>query len=130
MFEYCGGLHLSHKWQWVHDELLSAARACGLAESESRKTLASAERRVRESGKTKVPMVLADPQRSRPPPPPEASHSGVAPSDDPWMLAPESQNVTKPVIKVTHEVMSNATEAVTALRRTKTYTNAKQNSCS
>jgi hypothetical protein len=120
MFEYCGGMHLSHKWQRVHDDLLRAALSAGLPETESRKTLASAERRVRESGKTKVPMVLAHPERT-------AAAPAKAPADDKWMLAPESQEVQepapqqeeprKPVIRVTHEVFDNATESIEALRR-------------
>lgn len=129
MFEYCGGMHLSHKWQWVHDELLSAAKASGLPDHESRATLASAERRVRESGKVRSPMVLADPAPSRPAPssgPPEAGQEGAGPQTEPgasgepagdtWV---SSGSQGKPVIKVTHEVMVNATEAVFALRRDK-----------
>ena len=119
LFKYCGGMHLSHKWQWVHDELLRAARTAGLPEHESRKTLASADRTVRESGEVKSPMVLANPAPSHPPPgppSPEAQHDGAAPapSDDPWMLSPDSQG--RPAIRVTHELHINVDEAVIALR--------------
>lgn len=120
LFKYCGGMHLSHKWQWVHDELLRAAKSAGLPDNESRKTLASAERTVRESGEVKTPMVLADPAPSAPPAPPspEAQQSGApespAPSDDPWMLAPRSQG--RPAIKVTTELKVNVDEAIRALQ--------------
>ncbi len=124
MFEYCGGLHQSHRWQWVHDELLSAARACGLPEDESRKTLASAERRVRETGGTKVPMVLASPAPSLPAAPrPERDQEGAdpepewmpAPADDPWQAPRGARG--RPVIDVTHELLKNTTEAIAALKR-------------
>lgn len=116
MFEYCAGMHLSHQWQWVHDELLRAARACGLTETESRKTIASAERRIRESGSTKVPMVLAQPEGS-------PSTAAPTPSSAPYLSEPpeptESPLITtggKPAIKVTHELFKNVDEAIVALR--------------
>jgi len=115
MFEYCGGMHLSHKWQWVHDELLSAARSCGLPEHESRATLSSAERRVRESGKVRSPMVLADPAPPSQEPPPGAGDAWE-PETPLFTSAPISKSA-KPEIRVTHEVMENATEAITALKR-------------
>jgi hypothetical protein len=121
LFRYCGGMHLSHKWQWVHDELLRAARSAGLPENESRKTLSSAERTVRESGEVRTPMVLADPAPSAPPgsPPPEATHDAAvetasAPPSDPWQLAPSSQG--RPIIKVTTELHLNVDEAIRALQ--------------
>jgi hypothetical protein len=121
MFEYCGGMHLSHKWQWVHDELLRAARSAGLPEHESRRTLASADKRVRESGKVRSPMVLADPAPSVPPgsPSPEAGQDAAvettsAPPSDPWQLAPSSQG--RPIIKVTTELHLNVDEAIRALQ--------------
>jgi len=111
MFEYCGGMHLSHKWQWVHDELLRAAISAGLAEQESRATLGSAEKRVRATGNIRTPMVLADPQRTpvdREPDPPSP--------DDPRKLSPESQTQGRPIIKVTTELHLNVNEAILALR--------------
>lgn len=123
MFEFCGGMHLSHKWQWVHDELLSAAKASGLPDHESRATLASAERRVRESGKVRSPMVLADPAPSRPSqePPPDAGDAwepDTLPSEsDPWMLAPESQGTKRPVIQLSTELLLNANDAISAMSR-------------
>jgi hypothetical protein len=123
MFEYCGGMHLSHKWQWVHDEMLAAAKACGLTDNESRKTLASAEKRVRESGKVRAPMVLANPRPESTPPglvstEPSLSPDGspapwTAPTEDPWGLSPRSQG--RPIIKITTEIHENVTESIKAL---------------
>lgn len=116
MFGYCAGLHQSHQWQWVHDELLRAAKACGLPDHESRNTIASAERKVRESGETKVPMVLAQPDGS-------LSATRPIPSSDPYLSEPpepiEPSLITtggKPAIKVTHELFKNVDEAIVALR--------------
>lgn len=113
MFRYCGGMHLSHKWQWVHDELLRAARTAGLPEPEVRKTLASAERTVRESGEVKAPMVLADPAVTLPPgaPQPEGEHVGEFLEDQ-----PEPVPGNRPVIKVNTELLENANQAIAALR--------------
>ena len=108
-FDLCGGCSLSHKWSWVYDELLRAARASGLQENEIRATLGSAERTIREKGTFRVPMVLADPQSS----PSDAPKIAPAPSDDPWMLAPES---VRPAIRVTTELYKNVDEAIKALR--------------
>lgn len=66
MFKICAGVHLASKWHWVHDELMRAAQVAGLPENEVRKTLASADRTVRESGDVISPVVLADPAPSRP----------------------------------------------------------------
>jgi hypothetical protein len=98
LFAFCGGMHLSHKWQWVHDELLSAARTAGLSEQESRATLASAEKRIRATGNFKTPMVLADPDRS------------------PSISPQESPSLQRPIIKVTTELHINVDEAIRALR--------------
>lgn len=122
LFEKCAGVYLGHKWQWISDELLSAAKACGLADHESRRTIASADKTVRESGKVRVPVWLADPAPSKPPAPaPPTSVPGglddppqVAPPNDPWMLAPSSQ---RPAIKITHELHLNVDEAVKALQK-------------
>lgn len=127
LFEKCAGVFLGHKWQWIHDEMLAAARACGLTEHESRLTIASADRTVRESGKVRVPVWLADPAPSKPPsaltPAPQTQQqsedlatgdfTAPAPPDDPWALAPDSQ---RPRIRVTHELHINVREAIKALR--------------
>lgn len=126
LFEICGKLSLSHQWQTVHDEVLKAAKIAGLSESEALPTIASAEKKIRAKGNF-VPMVLEDRKRVRQEPPPGAGDAWepddepvVAPADDPWMLAPESQNITqpqKPSITVTHKLLENTTEAIAALRR-------------
>jgi hypothetical protein len=110
LFEKCAGVYLGHKWQWVHDELLSAAKSAGLPEHESRKTIDSADKRTRESGKVRQPVWLADPAPSRPP---GDLESVPAPAEDPWQLAPSSQG--RPIIKVTTELHSNVDEAILAL---------------
>lgn len=124
MFEYCGGLHLYHKQQWVHDELLGAARAAGLPETESRKTLASAENRVRETGKTRVPKSFSDPPPS--PGPQSSPQSSVPPpgAGDAW--EPEdlpagntwisSSSERRPEIQLNTELLINAESAIEALR--------------
>lgn len=125
LFEKCAGVFLGHKWQWIHDELLRAARVAGLAETEVRRTLASADKRVRESGKVRQPVWLADPEATRPPPAPGApalgheAHPPITefappPPDDPWQLAPNS---VRPVIKVSTELYYNVDESIKALRK-------------
>jgi putative DNA primase/helicase len=114
MFGFCAGMSQSHQWQWVHDELLQAARACGLPEDESLKTIASAERKVRESGETKVPVPMV---RS------EGSSTATGPSFSPGLSEPPDEEThatpapgDKPRIKVTHELFKNVDEAIVALR--------------
>lgn len=119
MFRLCGGLYLGMRWQWVHDELLSAARSAGLPESESRKTLGSAERTVRESGEVTVPVWLADP--GSPPPsgsPAEASHDGGdAPSATSGGTGGSGKDKKgRPIIRITTELHETVEEATRALR--------------
>jgi hypothetical protein len=113
MFGFCAGMSQSHQWQWVHDELLRAARACGLPEDESLKTIASAERKVRESGETKVPvpMVRSGGSPATGPTP----GSGLSEPPDPEEV-PLITHGGKPAIKVTHELFKNVDEAIEALR--------------
>ena len=130
LFELCAGLYLTREWAYVHDQLAQAARASGLPDREINATIASAEKRVRESGKVKVPVALAEPPPVRPPAPPIASVDGAAPTqppppgsepyepapappDDPWQLEPRS---ARPIIRVTTELMDNANAAIAALR--------------
>jgi putative DNA primase/helicase len=117
MFGFCAGMSQSHQWQWVHDELLRAARACGLPEDESLKTIASAERKVRESGETKVPvpMVRSDGSSAATGPSfsPEPGSGFPEPPDD---ETPAPAPGDKPRIKVTHELFKNVDEAIVALR--------------
>lgn len=126
MFEFCAGMYLGHKWQWVHDELLRAAKASGLLETEVRRTLASADKRVRESGKVRFPVVLQQPEQAKPPPPPNSSgdvpdpSTGItgstvapAPPDDPWQLAPHS---VRPIIQISTELYADVDASIAALR--------------
>ncbi len=130
VIEMCLGVHLESRLNWVQDEMLRAARACGLDDPGSRATIASAERNVREKGNFKVPAVLAEAARSSAfsSPSPEASHSQAGetrslsgPPEDPWGLSPEYQPdpppPQKPRISITHKVFDNATEAIDALKR-------------
>lgn len=128
LFEICGQLHLSHQWQTVHDELLRAARTAGLDESESLKTIGSADKNIRAKGNF-VPMVLPDRARSAPAPappqepPPGAGDAWEAPDevpqgppDDRWMLDPKSQSPQRPIIQLSTELLVNAESAMVALR--------------
>lgn len=125
LFELCGKLGLSHQWQTVYDELLRAAKIAGLPETESRPTIASAEKKIRAKGDF-IPMVLEDRARPKPPghpsQPSESAHPDLEPipppPDDPWQLAPNSQfKPKKPTINVTHKLLENTTEAIAALKR-------------
>ena len=121
LFEICGQLHLSHQWQTIHDDLLRAAKTAGLDESESLKTIGSADNNIRAKGNF-VPMVLPDRTRSTPAPapvqePPPGAGDAWEPEKEP---ADWSQNVyapKKPEIHVTHELLANTTEAIAALKR-------------
>jgi Virulence-associated protein E/Bifunctional DNA primase/polymerase, N-terminal len=90
LLSLCAGLKLGGHWSWVQEQLHRAALAAGLPEAEVRRTIASAEQYVRESGAVRVPVVLADPAPAsatpteRPP--------GSAPGGEP-SLAPEVQYV-------------------------------------
>jgi hypothetical protein len=122
LFELCAGLYLGREWNYVHEQLLRAARTAGLAEKEVRKTLESADKRVRESGKVRTPVWLAEPAHARPapapgdPPAPDEESTGVAPAppDDPWQLAPNS---VRPIIKVSTELYHNVDQSIEALKK-------------
>lgn len=123
LFELCAGLYLGREWNYVYEQLLRAARAAGLPEKEARKTIDSADKRVRESGKVKTPVWLAEPQHARPPPAPgdpapapegDSTERAPAPPDDPWQLAPNS---VRPIIKVSTELYHNVDESIEALKR-------------
>ncbi len=110
-FELCAGLYLGKEWQWVHDELLRAARSAGLPDTEVRKTLASADRTVRESGKVLSPVALADPAEPKPPADPDSPET-----DPPELIT--TGGVTRPVrpiIKVNTELLDNSDQAIAAL---------------
>jgi hypothetical protein len=122
-FDLCGSLQLSRSWDHVHNELLAAARASGLPENEARRALASADKRVRESGKIHIPVVLQQPAESvrseamviaGGSPSLEESHSY---SD--WEPPPENGaeiGSGRPVIRVTSEVEQNSDMASKTLR--------------
>jgi hypothetical protein len=61
----CAGLQLPEHWEWVQREMHKAALAAGLRESEVTRTIASAERYVRESGQVRFPVGLKDPPRAK-----------------------------------------------------------------
>lgn len=105
MFKLCGGLYLTSRWEWIRDELASAARASGLAEAETRATLASADRTVRESGEVIVPEALQD--KSAP-----ASPTPNKPNPE-TEVKPKSK---LPIIKITTKVQDMAEQSVQALR--------------
>lgn len=109
LFEKCAGVYLGHKWQWIYDEMLSAAKACGLGEGESRKTLDSADRKTRESGKVRQPVWLADPA--------PATADGSSPESSPSSIPPSQQvRERRPTIRISTELHTNVLESVKALR--------------
>jgi hypothetical protein len=121
-FEHCAGLQLSRSWDHVHSELLSAARASGLSEKEARHTIDSADKRIRESGKVHIPVVLQAPD-TRPqhhnllPAPAGSPEVGEVSTGSDWR--PPDENVSsdgRPIIKVTTELYINVSEAISALR--------------
>jgi hypothetical protein len=124
-FKHCAGLQLSRSWDHVHNELLAAAKASGLPETEARRTLASADKRVRESGEVKIPVVLQEPAPARAlalPPAPSVEMDGSPSSVDggSWYPPPPDGEVTvsstgRPIIRVTTELKLNAEMASRAL---------------
>lgn len=66
LFSLCAGINLASAWGRVRDSLLDAAKACGLTEIESHKTLDSAQNFVLRSGAVRFPVSLADPPRTNP----------------------------------------------------------------
>lgn len=116
LFEICGRMSLSHQWQTIHDELLRAAKTAGLSETEARPTISSADKKIRANGNF-VPMVLEDRKRTQPvqvTPPPWA---GDAWEPEALPEEPEPSAPRKPTIIVTHELLTNTTEAIAALKR-------------
>lgn len=112
LFSLCAGLYLSHEWAYVHEQLFQAGRSAGLPEPEVRRTLSSAEKGVRESGAVRIPVMLAEPEPSRPPSPPGTSRP------PPFQEEPEfrPQHPSRPVIRVSTELLENVDAAVAALR--------------
>jgi hypothetical protein len=125
LFALCAGCLLSHEWAYVHDQLYQAARACGLPEREVRRTLESADKRVRESGAMRTPVVLSTstemvpvsmspptlPAGTEPPPPLDDVALHEQQQSDPWQIGH-----SRPFVKVTTELYENVDAAVAALR--------------
>lgn len=111
LLSLCAGMHLGASWSYVIDQLHKAARACGLQETEVQRTIASAEKYVRESGAVRMPVGLAEP-----PPverPTEASAvSTTAPTEPP----PAASTPQRPVILVTSELHENVDASVIAIK--------------
>jgi Bifunctional DNA primase/polymerase, N-terminal len=107
MFEMCASLQLSRSWDHVYSELLSAAKASGLHESEVRGTLDSADKRIRESGKIQIPVVLQDPDPTRPTVPPPAlddvdrTTEPAPPPEEGWAPLPAFSSTGLPIIRIT-----------------------------
>jgi hypothetical protein len=127
-FEHCAALLLSRSWEHVHNELLAAAKACGLSETEARRTLASADKTVRESGKVRMPVVLQDTAPSPAPSPTNGTSGAAEPlpdgsaaeetASDQWQ-PPDTTHIAasgRPIIVVTTELYVNVDEAISALR--------------
>lgn len=100
LLSLCSGLHLGAQWSWVQQQLESAARAAGLGQTETHRTIASAEKWVRESGAVRIPVSLNDPPASSPPggspppPPTPATPVGTVPlSMDQGRPAKTAENV-------------------------------------
>lgn len=126
MFEYATGMSQIHQYQWISEEFLAAAKSCGLPEHESKATIASAERRARETGNSKFPKPRTEE--------PSSSSSAISrPRVDTAPLAtPDSVQAyvvnpfeeppvplsrdKRPIIRVTTEIFQNVTEAIRALR--------------
>jgi hypothetical protein len=113
LFMLCANSYLGGStWSYVHNELSSAARACGLKESEIRATLASAEKWVVETGAVRVPVALSNPETTRA----MTVHSAdQAPQEaaDPVTAEPARE---LPIIKVTTETMNIVEASIAALR--------------
>lgn len=129
MFGYCAALYLGGRWQYVHDQLLSAARAAGLPEREARKTLESADKAIRDNPDFRLPVVFqnsANQQQHRPPPQAQKSPqepSGESPPPPPpgdptvGALTPNDRSSGGlPIIKVTTKTQDIADASIAALR--------------
>ena len=124
MFGYCASLYLGGRWQYVHDQLLGAARACGLPEREARRTLESADKAIRAKPDFRLPVVFQN--RVEPitpavaPPSPPAADGELAPSpEEPPHEEPKTSKDGRPIVKVTTETKVMAELAIQALRADK-----------
>lgn len=118
MFALCGGLLLSHEWPYVHDQLFQAARAAGLSEPEVRRTLESAEKGARESGKVHTPVVLREPDRfthtHSETPAPDLASEFPSPA---LVVGTRKEDKGLPVIEVTTKTKDIADASLSALCR-------------
>ena len=106
LFSLCMGLYLGWKWDYVHDELRRAATHAGLHKAEIERTLASAERFVREHADPRVPVGLADPV------------TGVGPAVPPATPAPRPVAVddVRLTIRMSVELHEDVDATVAALK--------------
>ena len=75
----CAGMSLGGQWSWVQQELTRAAISAGLPKTEVERTVASAEKYVRESGAVRVPVSLQPNAQPSPAPPPTEPEPEPAP---------------------------------------------------
>lgn len=66
LFTLCASMHLGAHWSYVDQQLHNAAIASGLPETEIKKSIASAEKFVRESGRLRMPVALLTPAQTKP----------------------------------------------------------------
>jgi Bifunctional DNA primase/polymerase, N-terminal len=123
LFAMCADSYLGGStWSFVHRELFSAARACGLDERETRTTLASAEKWVVETGAVRTPIALSNPDR-RPRPAPSQSDDSFSVPDPDTSASPsppaDAQHVEhkdpRPIITVTTELHETVSKSIDAL---------------
>ena len=121
MFGYCAALYLGGRWQYVHDQLLGAARACGLPEREARRTLESADKAIRAKPDFRLPVVFQNRELEpitpavAPPSPPAADGEPAPSLEEPAHEEPKTSKDGRPIIKVTTELKDIAEAGIVAL---------------
>jgi len=118
MFGYCASLYLGGRWQWVHDELLAAAKVSGLPEREARRTIESADKSLRDTPDFRLPVVFQN--REQPPREQPSTSSSEESSTETATAEPIHHDHVapsgRPVIKVTTELHENVKSAIDALK--------------
>jgi len=104
IFSLCNGMKLFSWWTEVHRLLSVAAENCGLTESETYKTLRSADEWVRATQSVRVPVLMPDPPKSMPP---EEGKDAV-----PNSVTPQE----RPVIRISTELFDNVQLTIKAMR--------------